>query len=111
MTTVTLTAEQLNELAVKVAAHLTQQQPPSSLTDAASVARELGVSRAFVYEHANALGARRLNGKGRLRFDVERAREAFAAMPPLEDTHRPPPRKRRTAKREHILQSRPRRTV
>ena len=42
------------------------------LIDAAALARELGVERDWVYEHAERLGAIRLGGpKGRMRFDRE----------------------------------------
>lgn len=50
------------------------------LVSAAALARELGVSRAFVYAHAAELGAIRL-GEGpraHLRFDPEGARAALA---------------------------------
>jgi hypothetical protein len=42
------------------------------LVDAAEVARRLSVDRAFVYEHAFELGARRLGSgpRARLRFDL-----------------------------------------
>jgi hypothetical protein len=42
------------------------------LVDAARVAEYLGVSRAFVYEHADELGVHRLGAgpKARLRFDL-----------------------------------------
>ena len=48
--------------------------------DVAIVARELGMSETWVYRHADELGVeRRGNGpKARLRFDLERARAAFA---------------------------------
>jgi hypothetical protein len=43
------------------------------LVDAATVARTLGVTRDWVYLHANELGAIRLGGKrGRLRFDLQK---------------------------------------
>ena len=50
------------------------------LIDAATLAIELGVSRAFVYEHAAALGALKLGGgpRARLRFDPVAARDALA---------------------------------
>lgn len=50
------------------------------LVDVAAVAHALGVSVAFVYEHADALGAIRLGSgpKARLRFDVEAAKAANA---------------------------------
>jgi hypothetical protein len=49
------------------------------LVSAAEVARELGMSRAYVYEHASELGAQRLGDgpRARLRFDLEAAREAL----------------------------------
>lgn len=48
------------------------------LVDAWTLARMLGVSRRFVYEHADDLGAVRLGGpKGRLRFDPEAVRRAM----------------------------------
>lgn len=51
------------------------------LLDAAALARLLGVSRGFVYDHAQELGGRRLGegSKPRLRFDVDRAREWLTA--------------------------------
>jgi hypothetical protein len=44
----------------------------TALVDAASVAEHLGVSRDYVYEHADDLGARRLGSgpRARLRFDL-----------------------------------------
>jgi hypothetical protein len=106
--TICLADDQLVELADLIAARLTQPSPQTSLTDAASIAEALGVSRAFVYAHSTALGGRRLNGHGRIRFDVERAREAFAEMPARQD-ERPAPRKRRTSRMTtgHVLPSRP----
>jgi hypothetical protein len=56
-----------------------QSKPTASgPVDATALAAELGVSRAFVYDHADELGAIRLGSgpKGRLRFDLETAREA-----------------------------------
>jgi hypothetical protein len=45
-------------------------QAPARMVDAATLARELGVERDWVYEHADQLGVVRLGGpKGRLRFD------------------------------------------
>jgi hypothetical protein len=45
------------------------------LVDAATLAKRLGVSRGFVYEHADELGAFRLGSgpRARLRFDVAEA--------------------------------------
>ncbi len=51
----------------------------SPLVDAIALARLLGVSRAYVYEHADELGALRLGGgpKARLRFDLVTVREVM----------------------------------
>jgi hypothetical protein len=52
--------------------------PNGQLVDAAAIARDLGVSTAYIYEHADELGARRGPGKKpRLRFDLAEARAAF----------------------------------
>lgn len=50
------------------------------LVSAAEVAHELNVSRQWVYEHAEELGARRLGDgpRPRLRFDLETARDAMS---------------------------------
>lgn len=48
------------------------KERPARLVDAATLARELGVERDWVYANAERLGAIRLGGpKGRLRFDRE----------------------------------------
>jgi|SRR5215207_7593165 len=55
------------------------------LVDAATLAAELGVGRAWVYEHKDALGAEPL-GEGerpRLRFDLERARQLRGGELPI----------------------------
>ena len=64
-----------------------------SLVDARQLADLLGVHPSFVYAHATELGAMRLgNGrKARIRFDVDRAREALDAR-----RRRPPARPRKT---------------
>ena len=51
------------------------------LVDAQTLAGILGVTRSFVYEHADELGALRLGSgpKARLRFDVERAIACLAS--------------------------------
>jgi hypothetical protein len=50
--------------------------PSAALVDASTLAQQLGVSRQFVYEHAEELGVLRLGAQGRptLRFDLEAAR-------------------------------------
>ncbi len=52
----------------------------SRLVDPATLARELGVSRGYIYEHAAELGQVKLSGgpKARKRFDLETARAALA---------------------------------
>jgi hypothetical protein len=57
-----------------------QRAQARGLLSAAELASHLGVARSFVYDHADELGAVRLGegAKPRLRFDLERAREAFA---------------------------------
>lgn len=49
--------------------------------DAATLAEHLGVTRGFVYEHADELGGVRLGDgpRARLRFDLDRALEAWNA--------------------------------
>lgn len=51
----------------------------AGLVDATALAERLGVTRAFVYEHADELGAIRLGDgpRARLRFDVEAAERAL----------------------------------
>ncbi len=106
--TVRLDPDQLDELAAAIARHLRAESKPSGdgLVDAATVARELGVSRSFVYQHSEDLGARRLNGRGRLRFDREQATAAFAAME-SDAPARQQQRRRRSPVTSHVLASRP----
>jgi hypothetical protein len=51
------------------------------LVDARELAEQLGVHPSFVYSHAKELGAMRLGTgrKSRIRFDIDRAREALDA--------------------------------
>ena len=74
-------AELIAELAAGRAVELLQDESRATthgLVTAAELARELGVSRRFVYEHSQDLQAVRLGtgSRARLRFDVEAAREA-----------------------------------
>lgn len=82
-------------IAISVAAHLaemlndTRTPPPAPQTvDAATLAAHLGVTRGFVYEHAQQLGGVRLgNGsRPRLRFDLDRALEAWNARSTSEES-------------------------
>ncbi|MGZ4239954.1 MAG: hypothetical protein ACXVH3_32280 [Solirubrobacteraceae bacterium] len=52
-----------------------------ALVDARQLARDLGVSLDYVYAHASELGAMRLGSgpKARIRFDLDRARQALEA--------------------------------
>jgi hypothetical protein len=117
---VTLTTEQLRELARLVVAELERRPPLTArlgdgsaagrMVDAAEVAKTLGVARSWVYAHAGVLGATRLGSgsRGRLRFDLERARAAFVTVG---ETTRPTPRprpRRRSSTAGSILKARPR---
>jgi hypothetical protein len=69
---------------------------PARLVDAATLARELGVEREWVYAHAEQLGAVRLGGPhGRLRFDRHEVGKHLGGAKPA--TWRPP----RRAPRRH----------
>lgn len=81
-----------------------REQP--SLVDAATLARDLGVERDWVYSHANDLGAIRLGGpRGRLRFDRKIARERLEAakgVPRLGRGRRAPVRTAKHRKSESL---------
>jgi hypothetical protein len=81
------------------------------LVDAGRVARELGVERDWVYDHAKALGAIRLGGpRGRLRFDLQVVKERLGGSEP--SSWRAPRRPARRAKsRQKAGPSPPRRPV
>ena len=53
-----------------------------ALVDARQLARDLGVSLDYIYAHANELGAMRLGSgpKARIRFDLDKARQALEAQ-------------------------------
>lgn len=79
-----LILDELRELRAAVVAMGGTTSPPAfeqGLVDAATLARELGVSRAWVYENADRIGAVRIGAgsKPRLRFDVTTARAALNA--------------------------------
>jgi len=115
---VTLAAEDVDAIAEAVASRVLdlladRQTPPvSGLVDAATLARELGVSRAFVYDHASHLGAVRLGSgsKPRLRFDIAKAKaaevtgEVGTIVPPRVARRRGRPATGKVA----VLKSRPR---
>ncbi len=74
--------------------------------DAATLARELGVERDWIYSHAEQLGAIRLGSpNGRLRFDRERIVEELAALNTGEQPASAASRERRRPARRHKRQS------
>lgn len=91
----TLNDSEIEAVAVRVVELLGSPPTSRELVDAGAIARRFGVSRAFVYDHAEALGAIRLGAgpRARMRFDpveVERlfgAGRKTGARPP---THRRP---------------------
>lgn len=72
---VRLTADEIEAIARRVA-ELVRPKPTIGLADADEVAEILGMSRSWVYRHANELGAIRVGTgrRARLRFDRERVR-------------------------------------
>lgn len=90
--TIKLDPEQLVELGVHVAAHLSERlreaprRPDGQLVDSRTLAAMLGLSRKWVYEHSAELGVKRTGPHGRLRFDPEIAR---AALPGVAAAERP----------------------
>jgi len=112
MTVVELNDRQLDVLADRVAAHLADRvithlaselaTATPRLITASEVARRHGMTRSWVYEHADRLGAIRLGHgtKPRLRFDPEHV-AAIANQttnPPEQPTATPPrPRQRHRA--------------
>ncbi len=87
----------VDALAERVA-ELLRPAPNSSpgLLTAAQLAHALNVSRAWVYENADRLGARKLGDgpRARLRFDLETARAATGTSG-VKDAPRPAPRRLR----------------
>jgi hypothetical protein len=70
---------------------------PSRLVDAATLARELGVERDWIYANAERLGAIRLGGpRGRLRFDREVVAEKLGDSSAVKQAAR-----RRISQRRH----------
>jgi hypothetical protein len=102
-----LADEQLVHLADLIAERLAKAAgAQQSLVDAATLAQQLGVSRATIYEHARELGAVRIGagGRGRLRFDPVQVRQVLAekdaeGVPAGADRPSAVPRTRRTPSR------------
>jgi hypothetical protein len=103
-----LPPDTIEAIAQRVAELLEEARVPraagSPLVDAGALARQLGLTRAWVYEHAKELGAIRLGDgpRARLRFNPELAAEALAgngappAVPKLPESstaRRPRPRR------------------
>jgi hypothetical protein len=80
----------------------TAPPPKPQTVDAATLATQLGVTRGFVYEHADQLGAIRI-GTGprpRLRFDLDRALEGWNACSESKGSEGRIPPSRRRMRRE-----------
>jgi hypothetical protein len=89
-----LSTEDVEAVARRTAELLRSDRPSTfALVDARDLAACLGVNVSFVYSHAAELGAIRLGTgrKARIRFDVEKAREALAATRPKATRGRPRP--------------------
>lgn len=92
-----LSEADIEAVALRVAALLHEEQGPAELVDAAEIARRFGVSRDFVYDHADDFGVVRL-GEGpraRLRFDPARVRRQLGAVAAPPSPEAPPSRRRR----------------
>jgi hypothetical protein len=86
----------IEAIAQRVAELLRADLPAvQTLLTPSEVAERFAVSRTWVYEHAEDLGAIRLGGgpRARLRFDPERVRQALGRAPrpaaPRDGAHRP----------------------
>ena len=89
----------IEAVAARVADLLQPGPATVELVDAAEIARRFGVSRDFVYGHANDFGVVRL-GEGpraRLRFDPAKVRERLGAADQPAPSSRSPRRKRRSS--------------
>jgi hypothetical protein len=83
-----LTPQAIEQIAQRVAQllhernHADPRSVPARLLDATQLARHLGVTRTWVYEHAQQLGAIRLGTgtKARLRFDLDTATTAIKSL-------------------------------
>lgn len=99
-------------LALDAPAALTPRTP--RLVSAAELALTLGVTRGYVYAHADELGAERLGAgpRARLRFDLDRARRVLGSQSTRSTELLGPSEPRRADRGGHvpgsILTSRPR---
>jgi hypothetical protein len=94
--TLTLTAEQVEQIAGRVAELLSATKPAQAggLVDATTVAAALGVSRDWVYDHASQLGGVKVGDGDRPRWRFNLA-DALAAFEPAGEPTRATPRRRR----------------
>ncbi len=88
---------------------------PAALMNATDVALSLGVTRTWVYDHADELGATRLGtgAKARLRFDPQKVADAMASCSTSRGSQEPESpgptpnstirRRPRTGTRSHLL--------
>src|SRR6516164_8486087 len=107
--TVWLAEEQLEQLADLIAARLASSPiAPQPLVDAATLARQLGVSRATIYEHSRELGAVRVGdgARGRLRFDAQQVRRTLSSKVPFGESPSARHAKPRACHRRRPAQSR-----
>jgi hypothetical protein len=105
--TIRLDNDQLDALATLIVAKLQAQPTPAGLVDARQLAEHLGVARSWVYTHADQLGGKRLGGKrGRVRFDIAAAMDAFAAASQPEQPKSTPRRRQAPAHVGSTLQVR-----
>jgi hypothetical protein len=96
-------ASRILEFLQPVLEALADRAPSGALVDASTLAQQLGVSRQFVYEHAEELGVLRLGARCRptLRFDLEAAQRIRQRT--ADDRSQPLVRPRPTAERRPRL--------
>jgi hypothetical protein len=96
VSTVDLSSECVEAIARRVAELQGSQPGREQLLDASQVADRFRVSRYYVYEHADELGAIRLGDgpKARLRFDPEHVTDALTPRPKPREPKRSKPRRR-----------------
>jgi hypothetical protein len=96
-----LSEADIEAVAARVADLLRAGHASADLVDANEIARRFGVSRDFVYEHADDLGAVRLGGgpKARLRFDPAKVGRTLR-KPPKKPASQP---RRRASRRSSSL--------
>ncbi len=93
----TLNDSEIEAVATRVAELLQAPVASRELVDASAIARRFGVSRAFVYDHAEALGAIRLGAgpRARMRFDPTEVERLLGNAGHKTGAHPPPQRRPR----------------